>query len=277
MDKHIDWVSFTLDRKENISSVAELDYEAKELLRRVSYEHKSYIYNGQGFDRCTGRAPYTFALARDDQGVRVFGGGPQTGVLYELAGRACEGLRDHQSAVAFLSPILERITRLDYAIDVRTITRPALFSNARNHKGFRSLSYIQSDTGETAYVGSPKSDRFCRVYRYNPPHPRSDLLRIEFVFRRGLARDAAKSLCLAQSAESFTAALGNTYGWNHQDWQPGLTTDERLRVPVVTRGNEDTVAWLYKQVAPAMKRLIQEEAFDLSAFLEFVFGNEENS
>lgn len=277
MDKHIDWLSFTLDRGESIVSIAQLDHEARELLRRTSNEHKTYIFNGSGFDRCGGRAPYSFSMARDDQGVRCFGGGPQTGILYELSGRACEGLRSHSSACAFLSPILERITRLDYAVDVQCDTRPALFSNARSHKGFRSLSFIQSDTGETIYVGSPKSDRFCRVYRYNPPHPRHRLLRVEFVFRRGLARDAAKSLCLAESHEAFAAALGNTYGWAHPVWQPGATTDERLRVPIVTRHSDDTVRWLYKQCAPALARKLKEQAIDLPEFLEYVLSlnNEE--
>lgn len=272
MDKHIDWLSFTLDRKETIASSSQLYYEAAELLRRISNEHKSYIFDGTGFDPCGGRSPYSFALARDDHGVRLFGGGSQTGVLYELSGRACEGLRSIEAAHAFLSPILERITRLDYACDVRCTTRPSLFSNARSHKGFRSLSYIQSDTGETTYVGSPKSDRFCRVYRYNPPHPRSDLLRIEFVFRRGLARDAAKSLCLAESSEVFAAALGNTYGWTHPIWQPGATTDERLKVPVVQRTSDGTVAWLYKQCAPALAAKIKEEAINLPEFLEYVLS-----
>lgn len=253
-------------------SIAQLDYEAKELLRRVSNDHKTYIYNGSGFDRCGGRAPYSFSLARDDHGVRVFGGGPQTGVLYEVAGRACEGLRTHASACKFLSPIVERITRLDYAVDVQCDTRPAHFSDKRSHKGFRSISYIQSDTGETVYVGSPKSDRFCRVYRYNKPHPRHNLLRVEFVFRRGLARNAAQSLCRAQSAQDFTSMLGNTYGWTHPVWRPGVVTDERLRVPIVTRHSDDTVAWLYKQCAPALAKKLKEEAIDLPAFLEYVLS-----
>lgn len=253
-------------------SVSQMVDEAKELLRRVSSEHKAYIFDGSSFDNCGGRAPYRFAVARDDQGVRLFGGGSQTGILYELAGRACEGLRTHAAAKQFLSPILERITRLDYACDVRCDTRPSVFSNARSHKGFRSVSYIQSDTGETSYIGSPKSDRFCRVYRYNPPHPRHHLLRIEFVFRRGLARDAAKSLCLAEGDATFAAALGNTYGWTHPVWQPGAATDERLKVPVTQRTSDGTVAWLYKQCAPALAQKIKEDAINLPDFLEFVLS-----
>lgn len=276
MDSHIDWISFTLDRKEPISNSYGLDNEARELLRRISNEHKSYIYDGQGFEPCGGRPPYRYALGRADAGVRVFGGGPQTGVLYELSGRACEGIRGFDAASGFLSPIVERLTRLDIACDLRTDTRPNKFANARSHKGFRSISFIQSDSGETVYVGSPKSDRFCRVYRYNPPHPRSALLRVEFVFRRGLARDAARSLLSAASFAQFVAILGNTYGWSHAEWQPHYQTDERLKVAVVTRGNEDTVRWLYTQVVPAIRRLMAEGALDLTDFLETVYRPQES-
>lgn len=276
MDKHIDWLSFTLDRGESIVTSAQLYHEAKELLRRVSNDHKQFIFDGAGFDVCGGRAPYRYALARDDNGVRLFGGGAQTGILYEVSGRACEGFRSLDSARAFLSPIIERVTRLDYACDIRADTKPSDFSNKRSHQGFRSISYIKSSTGETVYVGSPKSDRFCRAYRYNHPHPRAHLLRIEFVFRRGLARDAARALCGASSEETFAAALGNTYGFIHPVWQPGEQTDERLRVPVVMRGQDETVSWLYKQVAPALRRLLKEDAINLADWLEFVMSQPEN-
>jgi len=276
VDGHIDWLSFTLDRKEPVVSVMQLDHEARELLRRVSDEHKAYIYNGQGFERCGGRAPYSFALARADGGVRVFGGGAQTGVLYELSGRACEGLRTADAASRFLAPIVERITRMDYAVDIRCNSRPSVFANARAHGGFRSISFIQSATGETVYVGSPKSDRFCRVYRYNSPHPRSALLRVEFVFRRRLAKDAARALLNAPNEPFFVAQLGNTYGWNHPEWKPGEKTDERVKAAILTRADEDTIAWLYKQVAPAIRRLLAQDAIDLADFLEHVYSAGKN-
>jgi len=48
-----------------------------------------------------------------------------------------------------------------------------------------------------------------------------------------------------------------------------------LRVPVVTRMNEDTVRWLYTQVAPALRRLVKEEALDLTDWLKFVLEQDE--
>ncbi|HSJ39399.1 MAG TPA: replication initiation factor domain-containing protein, partial [Planococcus sp. (in: firmicutes)] len=163
--------------------------------------------------------------------------------------------------------ISEGITRLDFASDVRTTTLPSSFVNARKHKGFRSLSFIQSATGETCYVGSPKSDRFARVYRYNKPHPRSELLRMECVFRRGLAREAARQLGEAGSFERFATQLGNTWGWGHPDWKPQVIDNTKLTTPKVERADENTVHWLYTQVAPALARLWREGAIDLDEFI----------
>lgn len=77
---------------------------------------------------------------------------------------------------------------------------------------------------------------------------------------------------MAQSHEEFTAALGNTYGWKHPVWRPGAITDERLRVPVVSRAQDETVAWLYKQVAPALAKKIKEDVISLPDYLEYVLS-----
>lgn len=271
MDVHTDWLSFTLPVKVDPRGHAQLYDTARRKLMEVSKAHETYIFDGQPFDPSLSRPPYGVALAREDNGVRVFGSSPTQTVLYELAGRACEGLREQESSRRFIAPIVDRLTRWDLAVDIRTGTRPTDFSNARNHRSFRSVSYIQSDTGETCYVGSPKSDRFCRVYRYNPPHPRADTLRVEFVFRRGLARTAALRFTECQDQSKFVAELGNTWGWSHADWRPGVETDERVRVPIATRDNQDTVFWLYHQVAPALRRLLAEGAIDITDFLAYVY------
>lgn len=240
-------------------------------MKGISREHKSYIYDGTGYDTAIGRAPYRFSIARADGGVRVFGGSHLQSVLFELAGRACSGLDEFTALTQFIAPVSEFLSRLDIAVDVRTDTLPSAFVNVRSHKAFRSISYIKSDSGETCYIGSNKSDRFARVYRYAEPHPRAGLLRIEYVFRRQLAKDTAALLLASEDFSSFTSAAGNTWGWAHPDWQPDHPVDEKLRVPVVTRDQDGTVNWLYTQVAPAMRRLIRTGALDLSDFMTFVY------
>lgn len=277
VDTNIDWLSFTRVAPRKIEQAAELYHIARRELRSISNEHEAYIFDGTGFDRCASRPPFSYALERLDHGVRIYGGGPLDLISYEISGRACEGIRGYANASEFLAPIVGNLTRLDCASDIAAATRPSEFSNQRSHKGFRNISFISSDTGETVYVGSPKSDRFCRCYRYNPPHPRSGLLRVEFVFRKGLAKSAGEALINAGSWEVFTSQLGNTWGFTHPVWQPGNQTDERLKSPKLARGDEKTEVWLYKQVAPAIQRLLKETEFDLTAWLEFVFSEGERA
>lgn len=253
-------------------NVQELYHITRRALRGLSDEHESWIFNGQGYDRASRIGTFDLCLSRDDSGVRLAGRGPSKRILVEASGRACDAIREPELSRTIVSSLLESITRMDYAVDIRTGTVPSEFVNARGHKAFRTLSYIQSDTGTTAYVGSPKSDRFARVYRYNPPHPRSELLRVEFVFRRGMARAAATQYCQQNSNRNFLSRLGNTWGWKHRDWQPDEQSNEKLEVPSVDRKTEDTIAWLYKQVAPAMRRVLQSGGFDMADFLERVYN-----
>lgn len=272
MDLHIDWLSWTEKEKVEPRDDAELYHAGKRALERVDKELAHVFYDGTGFERGKGRPPYRLALARDDHGAMVYGRSHTGTLLFELSGRGCEPLRAKNMARWFVAGIAERITRIDFAVDVRCSTAPSAFANARNSARFRSISYIASDTGETVYLGSPKSDRFARVYRYREPHPRHHLLRVEFVFRRGLAKDAAFQFARSERDEDFTAQLGNTWGLEHSDWKPGVSTDERLRAPIVMREDADTVAWLYKQVAPAMARLLGNGALDMTDFLQAVYA-----
>lgn len=277
MDLHIDWLSWTFDTDVEPITTSELYLFGRKRIKEVSNGHEAITFNGQSIEQAVSRAPYRLCLERADRGFRVFGASHTETLLYELTGRGCEGLRKYEDAAAFIAPLFDRITRVDYAVDIRTDVKPSVFANERSHRAFRSLSFIRSDTGETVYVGSPKSDRFCRVYRYNPPHPRADLLRVEFVFRRKLAAAAAQSMVETESSAQFMARLGVTYGWNHRVWQPDFVTEEKLKVPIFSRDEQKTVFWLYNQVAPAMKRLVAEGHLDITDFLQHVFDDPDAS
>lgn len=241
------------------------------MMRSLSHEHETLFFGGSGFDRAPRISNFDLCLQRDDRAAAIGGVGPQGHMLFQLSGRGCDAIRQPELSRRFVSEIAELLTRFDYAVDVRTDIEPFAFANKRWHKAFRTVSFIKSDTGATAYVGSPKSDRYCRVYRYRPPHPRSDLLRIEFVFRRGMARTAAALYCEQEDDSHFLSKLGNTYGWNHPIWQPRVRTDERINAPSVTRREEDTITWLYKQVAPALARVLATGGIDMADFLEHVY------
>ena len=273
MQAKIDWVSFSLPLETDILSPDDLFQVADFKLQALGSGWYEQAKRRGICEHVNGRAPYRFALASADGGLRIFGGGPTETILYEFSGRGCDGMDDYAATSRLLSRVAERITRLDYAVDVRTGALPSDVSNACDTGHFRSISQIKSDTGETVYLGSPKSDRFSRIYRYNPPHPRHELIRLEFVFRRALAKSASQHYVNAGSWASFTALCGNTWGITHPIWQPEVETDERLTTESRSKASDKTVHWLYKQVAPALRRLIREDAISIADFLEHVYNN----
>lgn len=272
MDGHIDWISFTLPAKLPILAPDQLLATTYQKLRKDYPNVTATFFQSGDFMPFVGRAPYRFALANADRSIRIYGGGSNDTILIEISGRGCDGIRSYENARRVCDEVQSRCTRLDYAIDVRTGTLPIDFADKRKSNTFRSNATINSDTGQTVYLGSPKSDRFARVYRYYHPHPRSELLRVEFVFRRGLARSACEHFTNSNSSQAFIAACGNTWGLDHSDWQPGYETDERLRTESRSKTGDKTVSWLYTQVAPAIARLVREDAISITDFLEHVYS-----
>lgn len=272
MDGHIDWLSFTLKDETEPRRPMQVYFVAKSLLERISQDVSEIYFSGNDLKQEAGRAPYRYCVLSRDTGLRVYGGSHTKTILVEISGKGCDAIRGSEVSQRVVRDLGDRITRIDYAVDIRTRTLPVDFTRERNPNHFRSKSVIRSDKGETVYIGSPSSDRFARIYRYNPPHPRHELLRVEFVFRRGLAKSASEYYTNTVNLEGFIRRLGNTYGLKHPDWQPTSQTDERLKTPERRKTESKTVSWLYSQVAPALARCIQEDAINVADFLEHVYS-----
>ena len=137
----------------------------------------------------------------------------------------------------------------------------------------RASGYQNSESGETCYVGSQKSDRYARVYRYNPPHPRADLLRIEHVFRRDYAKKVAAEV-INSSVEAIAASAGLAFGWAHETWD--VSQDQSVDISIIheKRATGKTVFWLIDSCASAFKRLCADGTIkDPEAFLREHFLN----
>lgn len=200
------------------------------------------------------RAPYTDAWALPDRNVTLFASPNLTHCCVEISGQGCETLISEGLLDKVLQSCAERVTRLDIATDIETETLPSEFVRQVSHERMRTSGHVLSDTGETCYVGSQKSERYARVYRYNEPHPRSKLLRVEAVFRKDYAKKVAAEI-IGTSLESVTVAAGLAFGWIHPAWQTSGVEGADLSL-VRERGNTGTtVFWLVNSVAPAFKRL----------------------
>jgi len=209
----------------------------------------------------SGRAPYKQSC-RTEQGITLYYNVNLEHCLMEISGRGCEFLRSHNLLNRLIEMTAERITRIDLAVDILTDTSPADFVRDSASARFKSRGTVTSDTGSTEYIGSRKSERYCRVYRYAPPHPRSNFLRTEFVFRKTNAKLFVQNAIEADfQLIPLALGAGMVYGFEHAVWD--LRGDEiPLHSYTPERRQGKTIMWLCSQVAPAFKKLVKEGVID---------------
>lgn len=199
-------------------------------------------------------------------------------VLVEHTGQGCELLRLGERLDSVLRSDDFKFTRIDIAHDIETDARPLDFVSKRESKSQRASGYQVSDSGETCYIGSKKSDRTCKVYRYNAPHPRAHLLRIEYTYRGKQADEIQKLYIEGKTVGQLASMSGVRYRWSHPCYDLGvLQTGIRAWRPDRKQGK--TLRWMLAQVAPALVKLIKEDEITLPEFNAYVerLMNDDNS
>lgn len=265
----VDWLSFTV-ASPSLNSVPRSLWLVKCLrtARAATTVDVPIPRGAEDFEEYSGRAPYLIRWTSAEYGTTVLAHPGLSHILIELSGKGCQALRDAQLFNAALAGACSRVTRLDLAVDMLPGTDPRGFVKQHNPTRFTATSTMTSRTGITCYVGSPKSDRFARVYRYKPPLPRSGTMRAEHVFRGDWARRVA-ALILGQGLAAAAQYCGQVWGWTHSAWDIE-ESDSLIKVSreLVTR-HPNKVLWLLTQVFPAMRRMEKEGIIeDLRAFLE---------
>jgi DNA relaxase NicK len=199
-------------------------------------------------------------------GIRVSHRVSDERYFLEYTGRGCAYLLEKDVLDQALKGMWHNTTRIDIAIDLHTDISPARFVREHCAGSARTRCSIRSPTGETEYIGSMKSDRYCRVYRYADPHPRSEDLRIEIVFRRAHARVAAKYVAEG-NLEGVAVAEGERLGIKHPAWNNNASEPRPVKaLRRHSRTNAGTLIWLRTAVAPALARMLLEEEITWEEF-----------
>lgn len=256
MPSKIDWLSISLP----YSSVVSTDFATgKPKVRQGIVDELPHIGNWinsfDDFKLGKGRKIFSHSAHSSIGGFTVYWNPTRQFSLVEFTGTGCMMLRRHELLSKFINLYKEYFTRIDIATDIECDTRPVHFVEYLQQNRFKSSCIIESTTGETYYVGSQKSDRFCRVYRYAPPHPRSNLLRVEFVLRDNDAKMFGASLQQSRLS-SLVSALGNTFGFSHPSWMEKRSDAPLASYPRET-GQGKTERWLLTQVLPAIEKLLE--------------------
>ena len=253
---HIDWLSTTCDLDEIVE---------RSIRRNPGIEFEALIARFGGAwdalnDECEwspthSRAPFANCWT-NGFGILVYSGPGVNYILVEFQAQGCAWIAARQLLIPCMESALARITRIDVAVDIQCDTAPEHITDRGYNQRFLSRTTIRSETGSTEYIGSLKADRFARVYRFAPPHPRANTLRVEFVNRRHLAK-AVASRIIECDLTYVASALMIDYGIN----ESFLKVDGEFIVveyPPANKCSMVTEGWLIKQVAPCFKKLVKK-------------------
>lgn len=204
----IDWYSFTLPMAGPLPGAG--PDTLQEINRVLSTALPAAVdpLEGDGtWSLAEAKGFYSFRATHVASRIAVSWGEVNAHLFIELAGTSCDWLRASGLFGGVVSKTYLRASRVDCAIDIRTTTTPENFVGTGHAERFKdSTGNIKSKTGDTYYVGSRKSDRCARVYRYAAPHPRSGLLRVEAEYKGKAARELAKLLASEGELEAVRAA-----------------------------------------------------------------------
>lgn len=264
----IDWISICLPYKSIVSTNFNTEkLEIPDGIRDEFPQLTDWLHSYPDWTSSGGNRIFNRSIRSKLGGFSIFWNDNKPFSLIEITGTGCANLREIKKVGAFAYNHFEYLTRLDVCSDFKTNIRPSEFAAARDGKRFNSYADIKSTTGETYYVGSRNSERFCRVYRYNPPHPRHNLLRVEFQLKGEQAKQFAAGIRGNRMEELYKMLL-STFTFNHPLLE-NYTSQGKIRSSPRASAGGKTERWLFSQVLPAIKKLVDAgETETLDIFLK---------
>lgn len=269
MSKHrstVDWLSVSIDAPALSGSI---DDDAIAVHKAIQAMPNLRLMCAGTPEHANGIRPFRRAI-RYSGGAMVMWDNFLTGetgrVYVQLNGSSC-ALLPSENWPAFLRRVANDTSRLDIALDIQTDVKPEQFVERMGRKA-RTRATVHSQYGDTEYVGSRQSDRFVRVYRYNPPHPRAEFLRVEYELKGDTAKGAAWAVC-ENGVEQACADYGGHYDWQHECYPDDLTDKANRLEPVRPDGKRgNTVMWLLTKVAPSLRKVVESGELELVEFLD---------
>lgn len=270
---HIDYFSFTFPPAPEVFEIAVNEYAERAVLllaRELGGEWCDYYLVSKEFSVVSPMRPYAHAARHDRTGIEVHYHQALMHAYIRIPGGACRMLdMDGKGLKGIIEARASSATRIDIANDFATKLRPEEVRDAGFSRRISSISLIKSGVGETFYLGSRQSEKFTRVYRYDPPHIRADFLRVEMEFKR----DKAKAV-----AAALGAGVDDVYWSEFSLLQLGHPELQRMRTsgrlvepaPRATRGQAGREKWVKEIALPSIRRAIIEGIVDKNVVLEYI-------
>lgn len=270
----IDYYSFTILEETSFHSRGEptIEYVISKFLS-VTGTRPEWNMDRSTWTLESGGKNYSVRLRHNATDVTLSFGSKNSHIYAELAGRACDAYESVDALVPLVSVTAERASRIDVATDFETQISPEEFSDCRNKEKWKYAPHYPSESGETSYVGSRKSERMARVYRYNPPHPRSKLLRVETEYKGKASKSVAR---LVGETPILTLAKRTNaiFGWTHPLWLELGQPSAAIKYKHYRPENAATVRWLYGDVAKSIRKAIKLGYLEWDEYVAHLFRTE---
>lgn len=248
-EKHIDWLSITLDSSKNWRQFLPLT---------------SLHFTGRG------RHGYAETFVDSDTGARIETGSLDTsmGHHFTLTGAVLDCLRDNVGMVD--NALCNRIqaweakcSRIDLAIDIYGAQFTPTDLNQALHAGdawlpARTWRFIDGHrakiNGATIDTGSPSSDRRFRFYDKRAEQGIKDgeaWVRLELQLRRLYARASVGAIVEHGVSSATSGAIGSYLTWSHPDYLSAIASEGCDWKPIQHKPSARQ-KWLLGQVAKAL-------------------------
>jgi len=263
---HIDWISIVGRRRvdEKDWSTTDAYVTASDWLYDLCPIFREAVGSPVHWQVVKPRAPYSYARRSDDCTRTLYVHPLSTHFTFEMSGAYCHKIPALMPTL--LHDFAGYFSRIDLAVDMETTVTPVEFDAAVDAPRIETRSVMQSSTGQTVYIGSRTSERFARVYRYFPPHPRAGLLRAEFQLKGGYANALAEKVSEGVTLESLASGLGKHFGFTHACWST-RHVPQALHVQSHAQSGA-TIQWLTSTVAPLLRRMNREGKLDVEMWFE---------
>lgn len=263
MQIKVDFFSFTLpvDLRGDTELADKFSFLKEKMIEHGLADFLLFLEGQESSDRA-GRGIFKQSLFFPKLHANIYFSGASPFTLFELAGTACAELEAEGLLKNLLLMVGNRATRLDVACDSALFGSPKEFVAHGYGKRFKSRASMTSGDGDTEYVGNMKSDRFARIYRYNEPHPRAGITRVEYVLRDENAKTAS-AIILQEGLVALASKLGNTFGWESPAWDVSRAEHGKLKTQRNERHGSATLRWIHTAVTPALIKAHREGLLSL--------------
>lgn len=263
----IDWISFTVATAAPFVSGTDMVWaDVLKALHLNTDNVLTPITNVGEWEIEQGRGVYHSARVNTESKVRLSFGDVNSDIYVEISGQSCDYVR----SVGILEKIFQheniRFSRVDLATDYETDIHVEEIISKGYKTTFKSRADWRTEQGDTTYIGSRKSERMLRVYRYHPPHPRSHLLRCEVELKGDASKLAAKRIVEVGEVQACTDALA-IFQLDHHLIQTTTAVASAFRASGADKVKRGTARWFLKQVKPALLKAHKNGEFDVRGWL----------